>query len=423
MVCLTACAAAIGTSRQLCIRFGWFVPPIIWAILVGESGTQKSPPFRMATGPLKERQKRDVDAFSAATSQYLTDLKAYKREYKSWEKKCEGEEPQQPDRPLRRRCIVQDSTIEALAPILSANPRGVLLARDELSGWLAGFDKYSNKASASSEVPKWLEIYNCESITIDRKTGDEKFIFVRQPSVSICGGIQPGILARCLTNEHKENGLQSRLLMTFPPRRPKQWRDDEMSPETELAYGKCVRDLFELQGDDSSGECKPATLKLSPAARALFKAYVNETGREQSAMHGHLASQWSKLEEIPARLAIILHCVQQVTTGVVDYWTIDGPTMQAAINLGEWFKNETLRIGRILTESEVIREARHLASWIQARGGRITASVLNDSRRDIVNNDDAELKLMKLVELEFGTWQGIHKSREFVLNQHNVVGD
>jgi hypothetical protein len=205
--------------------------------------------------------------------------------------------------------------------------------------------------------------------------------------------------------------------MTFPPRQPKQWRDDEMSPETELVYGKCIRDLFELQGDDSSGECKPATLQLSPTARALFKAYVNETGREQSAMHGHLASQWSKLEEIPARLAIILHCVQQVTTGVVDYWTISGPTMQAAINLGEWFKNETLRIGRILVEPEVIREARHLAMWIQAHGGRITARNLCKLRRDIVSSEDAELKLMKLVELEFGTWQGIHKSRELVLNQ------
>ncbi len=97
--------------------------------------------------------------------------------------------------------------------------------------------------------------------------------------------------------------------------------------------------------------------------------------------------------------------------------------MQAAIRLGEWFKNETLRIGRILVEPEVIREARHLAMWIQAQGGRITARDLCKLRRDIVSSDDAELKLMKLVELEFGTWQGIHKSREFVLNQQNVVGD
>ena len=94
--------------------------------------------------------------------------------------------------------------------------------------------------------------------------------------------------------------------------------------------------------------------------------------------------------------------------------------MQAAINLGEWLKNETLRIGRILVEPDVIREARHLAAWIQSRGGQITARDLCKLRRDIVNSDDADLKLIKLVELEFGTWQGIHKSREFVLNQQTL---
>jgi 5S rRNA maturation endonuclease (ribonuclease M5) len=420
MVCLSVCAAAIGTSRQLCIKHGWFVPPIIWAILVGESGTQKSPPFRMATAPLKDRQQRDADFFMSANVQYQADLKAYKCEHRAWERKGEGDEPEEPRKPIRRRCLVQDATIEALAPILNENPRGVLLARDELSGWLAGFDKYSSKSSASSEVPKWLEIYNTEPITIDRKTGDEKFLFVRRPSVSICGGIQPGILSRCLTAEHKDSGLQSRLLMTYPPRHPKQWRDDEVSPATQTTYGDCVRGLFELKGDDSSGDSIPATLKLSPEARALYKDYVNQTGREQAAMHGHLASHWSKLEEIPARLVIILHCVRQVTTGVADHWEVDDTTMQSAINLGEWFKNETLRIGRMLVEPESLREARHLAEWIQSQGRRITARDLSKRRRDIANSDVAESKLIELVELGFGAWNSIHKSREFVLNVPNV---
>jgi len=420
MVCLAVCAAAVGTSRQLCVKYGWFVSSIVWSILVGESGTQKSPPFRMAMAPLKARQQRDADSFMAANSQYQSDLKAYKREYRKWEHKREGEEPQEPDKPIRKRCIVQDATIEALAPILNENPRGVLLARDELSGWLAGFDKYSAKSGASSEVPKWLEIYNCEPITIDRKTGDERFLFVRRPSVSICGGIQPGILSRCLTNERKESGLQSRLLMTFPPRQAKRWRDDEMNPATQTAYDDCIRDLFELQGEDSDGQLRPATLKLSPEARALFSKYVDQTGLEQSAMQGHLASQWSKLEEIPARLAIILHCVSQVTTGVADHWEIDDTTMQSAINLGEWLKNETLRIGRMLVEPEALRESRHLASWVQSQGGRITARDLCKRRRDIVNSEDAEVKLIQLVELGFGTWQGTHKSREFVLNDHDL---
>jgi len=417
MVALAVCSAAIGTSRQLCVKYGWFVPPLLWTLLVGESGCQKSPPFRIAMAPLRARQERDADLYKKLKARYQSDMRAYKLEYDRWKKKCEGDEPVMPESPVRTRCVVQDSTIEALAPILNENPRGVLLARDELSGWLAGFDKYSKKSGASSEVPKWLEIYNCESIQIDRKTGDERYLYVKRPFVSICGGIQPGILSRCLTEEHKDNGLQSRLLMTYPPRQAKEWRDDELTSAIHLAYSDCIRDLNEFQGDHES---LPATLKLSPEAKSLYKDYINRTGQEQAAMHGHLASQWSKLEEIPARLAIILHCVRQVTTGVPDYWEVDAETMQAAINLGEWFKNETLRINRLLTIPESEREAQHLVTWIQSQGGRITARDLCKLRRDIPDSEQAEAKLIELVELGYGYWEDLRTSREFILFPQNL---
>ena len=93
----------------------------------------------MAMAPLKERQQRDADSFMSESARYQSDLKAYKKDLKQWERKQEGTEPEEPERPVRSRCLVQDATIEALAPVLNENPRGVLLARDELSGWLAGF--------------------------------------------------------------------------------------------------------------------------------------------------------------------------------------------------------------------------------------------------------------------------------------------
>jgi hypothetical protein len=265
-----------------------------------------------------------------------------------------------------------------------------------------------------------LEIYGCESITIDRKTGDERFLFVRRPFVSIAGGIQPGILSRVLTNEHKDNGLQSRLLMTFPPRQPKRWRDEELSAATQTAYGDLIRALFELKPDTTADESRPATLTLNDEARELCKVYVDQTGAEQSAMSGHLASQWSKLEETAFRLAIILHCVRQVTSGVEDHWQIDELTIQAAINLAEWFKDEALRIGRLLTEPDELRQSRHLASWIHSQGGVITARDLCRKRRDIQTTEQAESLLIALVAGGFGSWRGIHKSREFILNQNTV---
>ena len=69
----------------------------------------------------------------------------------------------------------------------------------------------------------------------------------------------------------------------------------------------------------------------------------------------------------------------------------------------------------MLVEPEELRESRHLAEWIQDRGGRITARDLAKNRRDIVDSDVAEFKLMQLVDLKLGEWSSIHKSREFIL--------
>lgn len=139
-------------------------------------------------------------------------------------------------------------------------------------------------------------------------------------------------------------------------------------------------------------------------------------------MSGHLASQWSKLEETPARLAITLHCVRQVTDDVDDAFKVDAATMQAAITLGEWFKTECLRINRLLTESGESREANRLVDWIRSKGGRITARDLCKYRRDIPTSDDAETKLIYLASINAGTWQGTTKSREFILTA-DIVGD
>ena len=413
---LSVCAAAIGTSRNLMVKRGWFVPSILWTVTIGESGSQKSPPFRIAVQPVKERQAKQAETFASEQVAYLEALSEFKREIKRWEKTQEGDRPQEPDRPTRPRSMVQDTTIEALAPILLDNSRGLLLARDELSGWISSFDQHGGKGGASADAPKWLEIYNAESITVDRKTGDERFIFVPHPSVSIGGGIQPQILSRCLTDEHKANGLQSRLLMAYPPRQAKRWRDNEISDEALSGYQNLIDELYRLKpSSDAAGKESPAVLGLNNDAKDAFRTFVNLHGEEQNALHGHLASQWSKLEEIPARLAIILHCVQQATIGVLEPFLVDGQTMLSAIAITEWFKAECLRINSLLTEPEETREARHLIAWIRNRGGKITARDLCRNRRDIPTTVEAELKLIHLASINAGEWRDIHNSREFVL--------
>lgn len=52
---LGALAGAIGNSRQILLKRGWVEPALLWAVLVGDSGTQKSPALDAATKYLRRQ--------------------------------------------------------------------------------------------------------------------------------------------------------------------------------------------------------------------------------------------------------------------------------------------------------------------------------------------------------------------------------
>lgn len=101
----------------------------------------------------------------------------------------------------------------------------VLAAQDELAGWFGSMGRYSNNASARVDESFWLSAYTGLSVVIDRRTGDPPMLHVEQALVALTGGIQPDIFARVMTPERRESGLAARLLLAYPPRRPKQWSD------------------------------------------------------------------------------------------------------------------------------------------------------------------------------------------------------
>ncbi len=418
---LAACAAAIGNTRRLRMKSGWFVPPILWCVVIGESGSQKSPPMRAVMRFLKNRQQDQSVQFASAMRHFKADEREYRKAVRKPETDDSRELPSEPTRPIPERCIVSDVTLEGLVPILRDNWRGVLLMRDELVGWFGSFDRYAGRGTASADAAHWLSIYNAESIVVDRKTGDTPSVFVPDASVSVCGGIQPGILNRVLNAEHRENGLLARLLFAYPPRQPKEWRDDEIPQAEEDAFSELLTGLFALGADTGAdGNPKPAIVRPNDMALQIFKDYVNKNGEEQSGLTGDLAAAWSKLEETPARLALIIHGIRQVCDEPIDPWVCDAESMHAGVTLATWFKHETERVYRILSEPAGQRQLRQIAEWIQQRGGRMRIRDLVSGRRDVANAEDAERLLTNLVNESYGRWDIVRGdrgpgTREFVL--------
>jgi hypothetical protein len=410
---LVALASAVGNTRRLELKRGWCVPPILWGVIIGESGTCKTAALRLVLKPIRERQRRALERHAEAMKQYRADRIRWERDMVAWKKRGGGLPPAEPEEPRAERVIVSDTTVEALAPILLANPRGLLLARDELAGWIGSFDRYANRGKTSADSANWLSMFNAESIIVDRKTGTPRTIHVPQAAVSVVGGIQPAILRRALGREHRENGLLARLLLTCPPQRPKHWTEDDINPSAEAELARLFDRLYELQpavGDD--GEPRPVLVHLSDEAKSVWVSYYNAHAAEQADLTGDLASAWSKLEEYAARLALVVHYVRWAAGDVANETRLDAASMNAGIMLTNWFKHEARRVYATLDETDLEREQRELTQWIERRGGTVTVRDVQRGLRRLRGPGAAEAALESLVEAGLGRWEDIPSGQQ-----------
>jgi len=410
---LSALASSIGNSTSLQLKKGWSVPCILWTCIVGESGSSKTPAFRLAMNALRDLERE-------AHQRFINEMSNFNSVSNS---KDAAKEPE----PTRNRFVVSDTTIEALAPILLDTPRGLLLARDELNGWFGSFDQYKSKKGADSS--HWLSMYNAESVTNDRKTGEPKYrsIYIPRASVSITGGIQPAILNRSLGNEHRESGLAARFLFSYPPRVQKRWTEKEIDSEIADDYATVVGRLTELEPLlDRNGNPYPRPLQLSNDAHRRWTKYYNSHNEEHAKLTGELSAAWSKLEEIPARLAIIIHCVRQVQGNktLANPDVVDDATMTAAIELTEWFKREARRVYAMINQTEDDRARQEFIRWIQSNGGAVTPRDVQRSQWKRETSTEAEEQLNDLAARQLGKWehvpsngQGGRPTRKFCLNQ------
>ena len=401
---LSALAAAIGNTRRIQLKDGWAEPAIIWTVNVGESGTLKSPPFRLAAHPVLERQNKELKHHEEQEELYRQDMLHFKKKLAKWNhSKTSEDPPTQPDEPKAKRFITEDTTIEGLVPILLNNPRGILLARDEMAGWVGSFDRYVG-GKGGADLAHWLSIFNGAGIIVDRKTGQQQTIYVPSANVSVTGGVQPRILERILSREYRESGLAARLLMAWPPRTSRQWTEEEIPLKHQINLEKVFDFLYALQGDaDENGDLRPLILELTPQGKTSWIRFYNSHAAEQEDLTGDLAATWSKLEAYAARLALVVHLVRSAADDPTLRYpdAIDEVSVEAGIALTRWFGHEAKRIYAMFGEGDDDSQRRQLAELIERKGGMVTVRDWQRARSHKTSSD-AESELADLAEVGYG---------------------
>jgi 5S rRNA maturation endonuclease (ribonuclease M5) len=317
---LCALAASVGNSRHIELKSNWREPPTLWSMLVAPSGTLKSPALEKALAPIfrKERQlKEDHD-----------------RAVEAWKGRDEEERG---ERPQRERRLVNDATVESVALLHDDHPRGLLLYRDELAGWLGSFNQYNK---GESDLQKWIEFYESRPIEVDRKSSDRPSIFIEHPSVSVTGSIQPDVLDDRLNALHFQTGFVARSILVEPPERPRRWTDSDVTDDVRQGWYGLVNQLYSLSMPDRDGRGAGRGLPLRPGAKEVFSSFYNECQEIIEALEsGPLRSLVAKNQAVAARLALTLQLAQNPSAEAVGK-----EAMWSGVALARWFRRETARV-------------------------------------------------------------------------------
>lgn len=319
--CLGTCASLIQSGIALNMQpeaiegMTWREKPILWIAGVGEPGDGKGPAmdaalFRANTIEARMR-KEDASAWERYDEAMRIHEKRLAAYYAEAVKNSSAQRPENPEKPPRRRLFTDDATKEAVAKILTENPRGkVTIRKMELASWVGSFGAYSN-VGADKDQPDWLEFYESKSRPIDR-VKDGASYFVESWGGCILGGIQPSKLAKIVA-KLGDDGMIQRFMVIMAG--PKRFVDTRAQDADAIARWNRVQDNL-VAMTPRYGNTGEVPVLLSAGAQTVLndkRRWIAHAidGCALGPLRAHLA----KWEGLFGRLMITAHCIADADAG------------------------------------------------------------------------------------------------------------
>lgn len=338
---IIALASVVG--RQIGIRpkarDDWTVVPNLWGAVIGRPALLKTPaiaePLRMiATLESRARQEheqaaRDFEADALVREAQTKDAKAriakaVRDDNVGLAQAIAASSLDSPEAPSRRRYLTQDCTVEKLGELLRDNPRGILIFRDELVGFLKVLDQEGREGSRAFFLEAWN---GTGAFTFDRI--GRGTVEIPAACVSIIGAIQPGPLKDYLTSAIQggagDDGLVQRFQLAVWPDPGKDWRNVDRWPDTQAR--QAARAIFTrldnldppaIGARQEEGDIVP-WLRFEPDAQAYFDEWREglEHQLRDDDLHPALESHLAKFRSLIPSIALLSHLADHPEGGAV----------------------------------------------------------------------------------------------------------
>lgn len=273
----------------------WTESARIWFAAVGDPSSMKSPLLKKAMGPAF---KHEAD-WQKDNARKMDD---YNRRSREWKKA--GEEGKPPSMPILNRLVLSDVTVEKMADILSrGDPRGVIVFRDELSGWLESMDAYKN--GGGKDRAAWLEAFNGGPLSVDRVNRGSTH--VANWSASVIGGIQPSVVQAYASATNHDGMLQRFVLYYAQPAAMGQDRAPDR--QAKQAFWQTIATVLDIPESDEP-------IRLDDHAHAV-KDELWERLHRLTAAHPNLflTAALGKWRGLSARMMLAMHVAECTSEG------------------------------------------------------------------------------------------------------------
>ena len=366
LAALVALGSAIGNSRVIRPKADWTESAAIFGAVIAGPGQKKTPAIAKAIAPARKLENANQRDHERKLDEFAREQRQYKADEREAARAGVAAGPP-PAPPVAERVRVNDTTIEALLPILKDNPRGLLLERDELVGWVKAMDQYKS-GGKGAERQFWLQTHNNFPVSVDRK-GEQGTVNVLKPFVSVIGAIQPDVLSDLA--ENREDGMLERFLFAYPTPRQSLWTDDEVSQGAVVAYNDLYDRLRNLNmPKDENGDPIEVPVTFAPDARDAYIGLYNSHRKEMSApgFPGYLEGAWAKLEAYTLRIMLIIACCRFVESGAAE--RVETEDVLRTVELIDYFKEQARRVfGELRGSAPKKRLLEDVSAFVAAQGG------------------------------------------------------
>ena len=390
---LALAGGAVGRSVELRVSATYAEAADLTVAVVGPAGAKKSPPLRLLLGPFydADREMRDT---------YVRERDEHRRAMRAWEaaKKRGIDAGDEPVAPVHGHATIDDATRESVARVAADNPRGVVLAQDELASWVESLDAYRSGRGGDRQF--WLKVRSGSLVKVTRK-GSPDPIVIPRPMIPVVGCLTPSNLPALA--QGRDDGWLDRIMFSYPePSRDRLsgYTDAEIDPALVRDWTEAVLRLrTRPMMIDAGGHPQPCFVKLTPGAREAWRCFVDGHHLEQRDPNFDPAfgGPWSKLEGYTLRMALILsqlHWAYDPTAETGRPPDVTRKDVEGGWRLCDYFKSSFRKVRAELMGGAPDPDVAAVIAWVAKSGvASFTANEVNESlgrfRGDLRRRDAA----------------------------------